>query len=820
MSNNLIKDPLFEFMIGLSMDEITSLVSDVIKRNDKRKSLMIKYAQILGNDLSEILLTAITSNDILAVSLCLQCGANINYTDGGYTYIHFCAMDGHLMLLKSFIMKGVDINKINEDDNSALELALYRNHLNCAEMLVEYGADLLITYNNKKINLIELIFEIYEPKYKKLFELAVLKATFIGYSDELFKKIKKQVIMKNFDIIDVFLSKFPTFANCTFPDHTLLVLLIESEQTSLIYKFFKHESIDLNPENMLIPYFHMLCSINDMEIIQYFLEKEPESINKYCKNGRTPIDYVVLNCAYYDDDILIKTIKFLINNSNYDILNHRNNFGFRTIESAIQYASPGVVEFLINSGCEINKEQIDCNKYFPSICNNDVLAYASQMDKSEIIEVFFKYDVPVNMCDGIPTSLLNAIEFDSKNSLEQLMSNKQLIDICNKENIKKKLLNFCINNGTGNKMIIKYFINKEDTEIINFNVDTLIFNQIEKRLEKIFAFYQNKKYEILFVFRDVLIFLKQCATVKSDNFDKKVVNNGIIDLIDKYFEVISSEYYDKLRDFILNNYNKAVYQNEFKNIFSNIEMIVYEEDPQIISTSWKNIVELQTKFLHKRVDIFVNLIRIMDQKLKSITTLLPSEKIQYSVHSQNKGNYIRKLLSQLMYPVQSPHYDKMYKRLEGLNCTMSETSQYILVRDNRTNISVLIFNEGEKKPTKWFKYYTYNIGKEDKCDPLHMFPFVLDKSLLNIKCHETFECDIVNKFGQVHLLYFLGILIHDNKFQLGLFEYFIDATSSLFHRFFKPYSQMSDKMKHTTMSNFPTNFKKKYKMARELIKSF
>lgn len=170
-----------------------------------------------------------------------------------------------------------------------------------------------------------------------------------------------------------------------------------------------------------------------------------------------------------------------------------------------------------------------------------------------------------------------------------------------------------------------------------------------------------------------------------------------------------------------------------------------------------------------------------------------------------------------MYPEKMLHYDEMYERISGLNCIMSETSTYILVKDNKTDIISLIFNDGSNTPKKWFNFYNYNIGKNDKCDPNHMFPFALDKKLSTINCYEKYTSDIVNKFGKVQLLYFSGMLIINKKCNMGFYEYFIDATGSLFHRFFKPYNQISDKMKENMCKI--SDLESKYKLARELIKS-
>lgn len=819
MAENLLYDPSFEFMIGLTNDEITTYLKDSIRRNTKNKLTLIKHAHTLGVDLSTIIDTAIRFNDIITIAYCFKLGFNIHYTTSDYTFIHVSIMENNTSLIKFFIMKGVDIDKINGDGHTALEIAMDKEFYNCVEILVENGANLFLTINeidNEQISLMEILLNIYEPKFEKLFELVVSKTNVdsIICTEDLFFILKKYLMLKNYDLVETILCKFPKFVNKVVQGCTLLLLLMEKDQKSTINKIIKLKSVKLNPKKIVIPYLHKLCSINDTENILYILDNDPTSIARYCEDNRTPIDHVILTCSNYSEDTIINTINILLNKSTTDILNNRNIYGIRTIETAIQFTNAKIIKFLLDNGCNINDKIIDKTIYFPCATNNDPLAFASQLDKPEIIDVLLKYNVNINLYDGMPTAILNAIDHNSVNAINTLMSYDVIVNICNDELIKNKLLNFCVNVGIGNNEIMKYFTNPETLASININTNTLIFNRTEKHLESYFDHYHDNKYEILSGLRDALIFFKYCSLPKS-----KETHNQLIDMIEKYFYAVSNNYFNTLKNFVFQICLTAQYMEELKICLNNMNIIARMEDLELVTMAWNTIVEIQSTHLYNMKDM-TYLINIIETKLTSYTVLTSDETMKYCIHSESNDKYIKKVLSPLMYPIKMKHYDEMYDRISGMNCTSSETTQYIIVKDNITKIISLIFNDGIREPDRWFKFYNYNIGKEDKCDSLHMFPFVLDKNLSRIKCYEKHTFDMVNKFGKVHLIYFIGMLIYNKKRTIGLYEYFFDATGSLFHRFFRPYDQISDKMKIIVMQNFSSDFKDKYNMANELIKSF
>lgn len=815
----LLQDPTFEFMMYLTQHDFELFMEDMIKRNDTKKLLLLKHARTLGFDLSDVIYAAIKANDPIIIAMCLKYGANIHYTILGCTYIHICAMENNTSLLKSFAHHGVDLNKTTNDDCTALDIAFAKNHYTCMEILIELGANPYLTINDKSINLIQVLLDIYEPHLKKLFDLTVSHTKSIRWSTDLFNLIKKRILLQNIEPITTLLTRFPNLANKVVENHTLLTTLIELKQTALVHKLIKLKSTNLRP-NTIIPYMHKICSTHDIDSILYLLKKDPKSMKKLCHEGRTPIDYILLRYNQFPEKIIINTINLLIEKSKYTkkLLQHRNKLGFRTIESAIQFTSPTLVDFLIHNGCDINTPIIDTTTYIQPITNNDPLAFASKLNKSDIINTLFKHNVTINLFNEMPTAILNAIDSNAENALHTLMLNPIIATTC--ITTKQKILNYCINNGTNNKNIMTYFTDTENLSLININQDTLLFNKIEKYLFKYINNYYQNKTDILQELISLFVFLKCCSTPshKSSN----LAEQSRINLIKKYFRAISNEHYEQLKDYIFHTHLKGTKMQEIKTCIENIELILSTDDFEMISFAWETIATLQTKHLYTIINTFNNSIRLIRTKLKSNIILLSNETPEYSVHSSNKTDdkYIKTVLSQMLYPIKLAHYDEMYNKIAGSSCTFLETNAYILCHDNKTKITSLIFNDGTNAPTTLFDFYNFNIGKEDKCDPLHMFPFALDKYLAKIDCHEKCTRDIVNKFGKVHLLHFFGMLIYNNTYTIGLYEYFVDATGSLFHRFFRPLDKISDKMKISVLSKFSSDYQSKLELARELMKSF
>lgn len=859
-SGDTLNDRTLEMMMYFSQDDFDVFMDNLIKRNDKHKIKCLKHGHALGLKLSYIIYVAIEYNDVLIIALCMRYGEDLNQIVFGDTYAHMCVFHNRTSILKSFIKNGIDMNKLNDKGHTPLELAFFKDHKDCIQLLIESGVPPSLMVYKEKMQLALILLDTYEPTIKKLFEIVVSKTKSLKCTEPMFASLRKKIMLGEFDPVQIVLSKFPNFLNKVHCAHTLLYLLIEIKCMELARKFIKLPTTCLRPNGIAIPYLHQLCFVLDIESINYVLEKDPTSINVLCIDKRTPVDYVLLGYNLNHHNVSISVLRILIEhygkhdkhdkhdkhgiklkcNTN-QLLNNRNKLRFRTIETAIQFTNGDVVEFLINNGCDIWEPTITDTEYVEPIINNDPLAFASKFDKVDIIDVLLKHNITINLFDGMPTSLLYAIETNSENAFKKLMSESQIASMC--KTIGHKLLNHCVNTGNNNKNIMKYFVDEESLNLININQDTALFNKIEKVLELHIDDYQYDKIDILEGLASILTFLKSCSEFGINKI-KQMTNYEEINLVSNYFDAMTNFYFDDLKQFVL-NFHFIKHSRKFRSYFDIVTEIITSDDSDLCELAWAKLQEIQIKRSYDVdnvanvvnlvnvvdaidvvdatdvIDTLKNLINLIQTKLKSNIVIQSNETINYSIHTNTKNDerYIKIVLSQLARPIKMPHYDEMYDRIQGLNCTVVETSTYVLIRDNKTHIISVVFNDGTNQPTKSFKYYNFNIGKENKCDVLHMFPFSLDKKLSKMHCYEKWTNDVVNKFGEVQLLYFHGMLIHGDEYMIGLYEYFIDATGSLFHRFFKPNNVTPYKIKNNIMCNFDPNSHDKIRMVKDLIKS-
>lgn len=842
METDLLKDHRFRYLNSLDIVDVSVYVGEQIKMDNPHSDQLIKYASLLGASLTLPLNYSIRKNNLSAVIQCIKYGADIFYQSEGETYIHFATIENNETMLKYFISKGLDINKRNNNGYMAAELALTLKRYKCYKILVENGAHMYnISKTGKKINHIDIMLVNYEPEMNQIIEFVIERTDpMIELNTHTFEAVKNCIVMKQ-DIAGKIIHRFPNFANKVIDNVTLLLLLIEGKQLEMVNKILKLKTTILNPPHMCVSYLGKLCTCGTdaMDSIKFLIEKAPKLINRRSRDGNSPVDFIMEGYKNYTQQECMDTIKMIIDKVGNKILNNHNERESRTIELAIQYTDTVIINFLIDQGIDINEKIKDSEyNYNTQIANNDPLSFACQLDHADIVKILLDRGCTINLSDQMPIAMLTSINNNRIKSLDVLMSNKKIRDILNDPVVKKKLINFCLNN-TSSKEIMRYFIDDNKLDNLQINQDTILFNKIERFFENIFPDYQNKekREHVMHTLYHVASFYKQLTEIgnlKNISLANKKTK--------KIMNMIVGEYFDAIR--MMGKWKKVYehcllslcfdfddYKDDMKEYTDNIISIIQmqrscpihgckmhncasDEEPLGI---WNNMINSSSK-ISKLTDKFTEILNILDSKRN--IKYMPDEISEYSLHSETDTDYIQRVLVPLEHPFKVPHYDEMYTRLSGLNCTMSETSTHIIVNDNVTKITSIIFNEGPYKPKIWFKYYKYNIGKENKDDHLHLFPFILDKKLKDISCHQKSIFDRVNHSGSVLLVSFLGMLKYNDEFTLGIYEYYIDSTGSLFHRFFKPYEQLPDKIKNELGVATKAQVREKCNLARELIKHF
>jgi hypothetical protein len=88
------------------------------------------------------LIIATINGQLNAVLLLIQHAANLNLHDGGqYTALHWAAFYCHTQIINALLQAGADINAQQSCGETPLALAVTRNHLEAAKLLLEHKAD-------------------------------------------------------------------------------------------------------------------------------------------------------------------------------------------------------------------------------------------------------------------------------------------------------------------------------------------------------------------------------------------------------------------------------------------------------------------------------------------------------------------------------------------------------------------------------------------------------------------------------------------------------------------------------------------------------
>ena len=501
----------FKYMITLEKDHVTYYVIDAIKALHKKRVEIIKYGKMLGCDIYEVMITSIDENDIISFGTCLKYVEFDNNKIENMSMLHYCTIKKRYPMIRSLVLKGVDVNLKDADNISAFELALCNYDYDCINELVMAGADVNITikYEDNIISVIGVILHEYDIKRRNILELIISKIK--SLDDDVIEFMIK-LINKNFiNEIDIILSRFPEFINKKYNEMTIFSYMIEVKHTFLINKYILLPSTKLNIKNK-IPYLHLLSRKCYLDHVTYIIEKYPKSIYKLCDEKRTAIDHVLISWEENDINESYNIIKYLINKGcNIDNI---NIYDCSTIFTAIQYTNTNIVELLIDSGININININNINKInhdYP-ILNLDYVGFASQMGKNDMIDMLLKKGSKINFYDGIPTCLLLAIKNNHNSTVKFLLNYTESKKYINDDFIKK-IGEYAINNGISDKNILMNFMSDDMVDQIHKNALKIKILNFDKKIKILYTEYGNYRHDkesLLITFHYVLNFLKFC----------------------------------------------------------------------------------------------------------------------------------------------------------------------------------------------------------------------------------------------------------------------------------------------------------------------
>ena len=836
-NNNFLSDnPFLGQLLELDADDIEYFIkNEVIGEKIPNKDEIFKYAHDVNCDMDYLLNLSIQMSDIESVEISLKYGASfekLKTVDDGAGYLISCIYNDDIPLLELLIKNGFNVNAQTEV-GSILSASLNFKKWKSSEILLNAGALIYNKINEKHIDMknnlifnrilekynsgkcsylenysdsdseydsdsdddkinkflkkitktlieysgIEIILNMHnnDPsiEMRKIFKMLVDRTEFLRNQDinNMIKCIKINVV----DLVDIILDKFPDELNTIHNKTTILGTLIDSENSSnkhYITKYFQLETTKLNID-IHEPYIHKLIKKYDIDNIKIIINRDKTQLLILNSRKRNPIETLLIHFDEKYQDNIKDIIDYFIS-LEPDIIN------YKLFELAFQYCNKNVFEYLF--------------KYIKNIFLPKLYIIACSLDRiDELEKIFLKNDIDpetinknfdTELLDNeininiVPTCLTIAIFYDRINTIKYLMNKKsfQVYD-------NKKILNYCVNVARCNKNIMKYFSTKEHIETLIFDKLDILSNNLDRFFKNIFYDYGDNRETIIREFGRILYFFKEIISIP----DSKIRNKQLYDIIKKYLHmnIIYNNTVSYAISFIILSKNKE----KIEEYIDHIGMLINHHMILELTNDEENMIITLKKILKQYTYEINNAMTLLKYSLEKIYDLK-----NYDIIYRDNIEYAEKVLINLRYPIIQQYYIKMINNIIGDNCIITETDKNITINDNTNNIKTTIHKyKNLKQPENWFLCYSYNIGS--KQDDNHMFPFVLDKKLSKVSCYQKITKDVINNIGSTKIIYFFGKLESQGKSTYGVFEYFIDGYHSLFHRLFRPFEQLSDKLK-------------------------
>ncbi|AKI79833.1 ankyrin repeat-containing protein [Acanthamoeba polyphaga mimivirus] len=613
----------FVWKYGFTYEQIAV---NIFKYRFKERVYLLKILVALGLDPNnlriggyKVLNQLVYENDILSIIALVENGANIDLERPQNNILHICASKNYPVLLKYALSRNeIEINAVNIDGSSPLYLACLYLNKECIKILLDNGADIEyqtpdeMTCCRELTNLLGYVMHDDPTVYNGIYNrhgdkydnnipelvrdiIDVLKLI-ISAKDNLSRReiylirnlcFNKPVIMNENILIDLFIfivNKFPEIVYQKFNSlgHNAINMSIISCNNSLI-KYFVDKT-DLNFKNNInnsVPNpFQLLVNHGYVDYVKTILNRDPKIISTKCIFGHNLLHYAFMPCYVHSDiqhiksnEDIIELVKLFAGSKKIN-LNHRNNFGYRAIETAIRYCHIDVIKELLKFNTSIFTENRIKQQLFPIFNNNDIISFATQLGRLDVVTYLIQENVQLQLYQiddihSIPTALLIAIAYHRKNFIKIFLELPQTIYCLNNIITKEYVINFANLYSNYNVQII-------DNHNLNF-IDKMSFtNRIDKMISFYSAHYGYSRILILSGLSLLLSFLEKiCSTSKKS---KNYRSSSHF----KFLEIIIFK--NDSHDFIFGRY--------FSNIDSEINLLNYMNDPRFVDNCIEMVGDL------------------------------------------------------------------------------------------------------------------------------------------------------------------------------------------------------------------------------------
>jgi hypothetical protein len=484
---------------------------------------------------------------------------------------------------------------------------------------------------------------------------------------------------------------------------------------------------------------------------------------------------------------------------------------------------------MIEIGAKIREPIINKDDEFPPFINNDPVGFAIQLGYVDILKVLVESNAILHKITKknikLYTSVLLSLRYSRVDCFNYLLSLEKISNWLNSDiMIKNYLFDYAMKHICINQEILKHFVPESKLKSIDFtdpiynlswnekkiaiNIDE--YNKMENKLIILYGLYNSVK--IINTISHINNSYKSCLTMLNyfKNLYENITNSineceEIKNIKDDFYgwtDIFSSIISDRL-DYHITNNLKNIFESvsklhwkipdendeEYMDSDNSSELVLCEFEPKTYIKKIKNLYKLFAFKKQTLIDYESEIKQIID---KYETGLSKSKFIPYDDKKFITQDVVIKKLFKLYFPIKQPHYEYMYHSIVyNRDEIISSNINTIVISENKIKSTIFHLTFGFK-PKYWINTYAPNIGKEEKTDLYHMFPFILDTMLSEYNCIGIESYNSGGNNETCYKYYFYGMLEYQGVVETGCYEYFINSNGTLFHRMFKKWESIPE----------------------------
>jgi ankyrin repeat protein len=829
-------------------ETIDNFIITFIDNKDQTRIDKIKQYIELGCDINENIYGktinwleySIYTNDIALIGFLIKSNAKYDgINKSGSNIIYTCVHASNPHMLKYFLNLGINPNLKNNDLNTPLIIALsISDGFECSKVLLE-DMRVDIQESNKIYSLVDLIISKIDDGKKKYPELLDL---LLKRKKKIDKRIDKSdmgslracVYYNQIDTIKIFLNNFPSCINKSSDDedgNTIVHMALYEGHQDLLKYFFTFKELDYKKVNGEDGnYLEFLCYYRMVDLLEIYCKQYPKSL-EITYNSHSIIECVITISDFrdiYNFEDIKKIIQILV--SNGADINYKNDIGYTLIFPSIQYGNAEFVKFMIGLGAKIKEPVVNKDDEFPPFINNDPIGFAIQLGYFETVKVLIEHNailhIVIKKNIKLYTSILLCLRYSREDCFNYLISIPKISRWLNSDvQIKNYLFDYALKHICINQSILKHFVPESKLKSIDFNdpIYNLSLNEKKIALNIDEYFDLTNKLVVLRGLKECIKIINKISGINTNNKSYasilecfKNLHQNIINSINEYEEIknIKDDFYEWINIFSSIICEKLDYHitNNLKKIFEHVSKLYWkisDDDSDENTDSDKSDNKLISNEFEPKIHIkkIKNLYKLFASK-KQILIAYEDEinqiinkyeyglsKNKFDVYDDKKfvsHDVIIKKLFKLYFPNKQPHYEYMYHSIVyNTDKIISSCPNIIVISDNNIKSTVFDICSGTK-PKLWINTYAPNIGKEEKTDLYHMFPFILDSILAQTNCVIIESTNYNGDYKTCYKYYFYGMIEYMGIVETGCYEYFINSNGTLFHRMFKSWEALPE----------------------------